>query len=146
MADIIDNAKEKTGLVKKFIESTKKINSVLKESEAGSPEQLEILAAEIENRDKAISEINIINKLIENSKNIDENQKSELEQERRLWFDLLSEIASLEKENEAKIENIYNMYMGKVKSAKDSIKVINAYSRQMTEGFPAEAISIDKRN
>lgn len=144
MADILDNAREKTGLLKKFLESAKKINVALKENEPASQEQADILAAEIEIRDEAISEINIINKLIENASNSTEEQKSELEKENQLWFNLLTEIQSLEKENVTMIEDVYNLYMGKVKSAKNSIKVIDAYSRSMTDSIPSEVISIDK--
>lgn len=141
MADLIDNAKEKTGLLRKFLESTKTINKSLKEPD--DPGQTDILAAEIQNRDGIISEINIINKLIERA-NANDEQKSELEKENQLWFKLLSETQTLEKENESLIKAISNEYMGKVKSAKDSVKVIDAYSRQMTEGPPMNSVSIDK--
>lgn len=144
MADLIDNAKEKTGLLEKFLESTKKIDNALKEPE--SQEQIDVLAAEITNRDSIISEINIINKLIENANFNNDEQKSELESQSQLWFALLKEIQELEQRNEAKIESLSNMYMGKVKSAKDSIRVIDAYSRQMTDEAAIDPVSIDKKN
>jgi len=131
VATIIDNAKEKTKLLEDFLESTRKIRDCLDNVE--DVDKFEQITKEVGKRDKIISEINIINKVIGNAVLADGGQKSELEKENRLWFKLMDEIQKLEEENTSLMEGLKNGYMSKVKSAKESIKVIDAYSRQMTE-------------
>ncbi len=138
MGKFSNDIKEKTGMLEEFCEITKKINELLETTE--SIEQLDVIVSEVEKRDKIIAEINIVNKILEDNQ-LDEQDQAELGEQDQLWFDLFAEIQKIEVKNAAKMQQLRDEYMGKVKSAKDSIKVIDAYARQMME---TDSVSIDK--
>ncbi|HBU13054.1 MAG TPA: hypothetical protein DEB31_10155 [Clostridiales bacterium] len=116
---------EKASLLQEFLASTQRLNGYLEEEE--SPEQLSEIQKEIEERDRLIEKVTAVNSALTETKATGDEKKHQwLEQQ------LLTKIQELEERNEGKIAGLMQNFMEKARSAKDSMRVIDAYAKQTT--------------
>jgi hypothetical protein len=136
----VADVKKKTAELQRFLAATEKIRDLLDEDE--SETKVQMIQDNVAARDEAIKEIKIINDIIDQPAESDGQFDVELEKHSWLWTELMKQIQALEKGNEEKIQKLMSAYMAKVRSTKDSIKVIDAYARPVMDGSGG---NIDKK-
>lgn len=139
MKSKVELVKQKSSLLQKFLDATKNIQEILNASE--EKEKVSKLQKNVAVRDAVIEEINRINKIIDQPGKSDGQFEVEREKHAWLWEKLFEQIDELEEDNAAKMDALMKEYMSKVRSTKDSIRVIDAYAKQMVE---ESAANIDK--
>lgn len=139
--DNIELLRQKSNLLQAFLVKTKEINQKLDDVE--NIAQLDSIERLVEDRQEIIDSINQLNKSLAAIDLVQAGSayKKELDDNTWLWHKSLQEIEQLEKDNAATMTGLKKGYEKKVKSTKDTIRVIDAYSKQMME----EPSSIDKR-
>ncbi len=139
MESKVELVKQKSSLLQKFLDATKNIQEILNAPE--EKEKVSKLQKNVAVRDAVIEEINRINKIIDQPGKSDDQFEVEREKHAWLWEKLFEQINELEEDNAAKMDALMKEYMSKVRSTKDSIRVIDAYAKQMVE---ESAANIDK--
>lgn len=139
MENKIELVGRKSSLLQKFLDATTAISECFKLTD--DTERVAGIQENVLERDAIIKELTEINKLLDTPEGRDEKFNAEYEKHAWLWLNILKQIKLLEDDNSQKIEELMSGYMEKVKSTKESIKVIDAYARQMGE---EGSINIDK--
>ncbi len=139
MENKIELIGRKSSLLQKFLDATTAIGECLNMED--DTERVAGIQKNVFERDAVINEINELNVMLDTPEGRDEKFLEEYEKHAWLWLNILKNIKELEENNSEKIEELMSGYMDKVKTTKESIKVIDAYARQMGE---EGSINIDK--
>ena len=144
MEEVQRYIKEKTALLEKFLDMTEKIVELFKLDVSNDENAMVRIQFLVDKREEIIDRIKEVNANIEESTGGNQAAfKKEYESQIAFWVELLEKIKTLEELNMKSIEQMMGQYMEKVRTTKDSIRVLGAYQKQMSYDTPA---NIDKRN
>ena len=139
MADRNNLLHEKTGLLQDFLQATQSISEQL--FEETSTEMLDSIQEKVEERDRIIARVKEIGSALAALGEPDKEQKDEQDKQTWLWQQIFEQIQALEDKNTVKLKSLMELSMDKVRSSQESIRVIGAYSKQMTE---EDVTNVDK--
>jgi predicted nuclease with TOPRIM domain len=126
----LDLTIKRTNMLQQFLDASDRITDILQMEEQGE-EQLTQLQMEVDSRDQIIAEVEQLNTKLAELGEVPENLKEECNKYKWMENKLMEQIQQIEEQNALGFEKTMQIYMGKLKGAKDSIKVVDAYSRQM---------------
>lgn len=133
MNEAVELLEERNRILQQFLEITKLISNCLSELE--TMEQLRQVEKLVDQRGELIEKAGEIAAALKKYEEEHGEQTAILEQYKWRSVQLLEDTQKLEKENAGKMDDVMKDYMKKVRTTKESIRVIDAYKQASPEDF-----------
>jgi len=131
--DILGLLEKRNKILQQFLEITTLISNCLSALE--TIEELREVEKLVDQRSELIEKAGEIAEAIKQCEVDEDMGSSEIEEQRRRMSQLLQDAQKLEKENVSKMDLLMKDYMKKVRTTKESIRVIDAYKLTSSEDF-----------